>query len=558
MPVLTKKNPFRIRLALLGAVVLAVGSFAGDLPTMRITTQNNANPQSQSGGSCGGNQGGWGISFSQTYNFPYVRVTDFQLSDPKGQANSLNRASKPDSIRLRGNSTSGVDKKPYRIKFGEKVSLFGKDPAKSWVLLANHYDGTFALNGMAFALGKKLGLEFTNSSILVDLYINNQYKGVYQLTEQIQSHKGRVDLKENKRGWLVEWDYHDPASDECLNWFTTGSNRYNLTTFIKSPELDDTSFTKNPRDSTQLRFVKTSIMNLVNKMSEGGFPTNGYRDLIDLQSFASYVLIQLVLDNFDFNSKAQTGFLPGSNYAYRVDSAVTTRIKAGPLWDFDLAAGVSSGGTTIGGWGGTGGFPAHYQTYQDPVVPRHPFYERLWADPAFKAKYLKTWNKHKNDFQNMGNYIDSISRVVRPSITGQGNSWANNSMTGSAQLTQQTFDTEVSKLKTWWTNRLTYVDQQLKSLNIDTTKDVIQNSPTPVVYRAGKLGGGVKLVKNGLNISPTASASVKVFTLSGAKVRHQSFSAGSHAVKLGDLPRGMYLVRLNLDGVKQSARVPVR
>jgi hypothetical protein len=459
---------------------VCVFSFAA-LPEIRINTQGG-DPQRQNDNGCGGGGGlpGWGMGGGMLgpYKYPYIKVTDFRITDPNDRTNETTRTSKLDSLRLRGNSTSGNDKKPYRIKFEEKVSIFGKEKAKSWVLLANYYDGTFALNAMAFEMGKRMGLEFTNSSQLVDLYINNQYKGIYQLTEQIQSNPGRVDLKEKKNGWLAEFDYHDPASDECLNYFSTGSNRYNLTTFIKSPELDDTSFTKNPTDSMSLRFVKNDIMKLVDKMAETGFPDNGYRDLIDLESFAKYVLIQLVMDNFDFNSKTQQGGLPGSNFAYKVESC--GKIKAGPLWDFDLAAGVQN--NQSGCWQNCPpGFPSHYQSYQDPVTPTsqnysHAFYKRLWEDPVFKAKYKKAWDTYKSQFQSMDSFIETIKSQVEGSITGKGNNiWANNSMNGSGTLTQQQFNTEVQNLKTWWNNRLNWVDQQLSSLS--TSADIQESTP---------------------------------------------------------------------------------
>jgi hypothetical protein len=551
MPASTEKNFWGFKLALLAVAAFAANSF-GALPEMKITTSDT--PQSKNGGSCsGGNNGGWnnpwgggGIT-SQTYFFPYVAVTQFQITDPNNSRNNVTRTSKPDSLRLRGNSTSGAAKKPYRLKFGDKVPLFGKEPAKSWVLLANFYDGTFALNAMAFELGKRLGLDFTPNYQFVDLYINNNYMGIYQLTEQIQSNPGRVDLKEKKRGWLAEFDYHSPASDECLSWFTTGSGKYNLTTFIKSPELDDTSFTMIPNDSTSLRFVKTDLTRLVDSMATNNFPNNGYRDLIDLESFAKYVLIQLVMDNFDFNSKTQTGYLPGSNYAYKLDSNRTTKIQAGPLWDFDLSAGVT-----------TNGFPRHYQTYQDPIIPRHEFYGRLWQDDVFKAKYKKVWLKYKSDFQAMSGLIDNIKSQVSGSVTkSPGNAWANNQMMsfGTSYLTAQQFDTEVNNLKTWWTNRLNWVDGQLAS--IDTSKDI--KPPTAsVAFGFGKSGNSLSVVKNGLKINATGSVSVKVFTLAGETVRRQSFTAGSHAVSMGNLPRGMYLARVNIDGVKHTVRVPVR
>jgi len=561
MSTTVKKNTFR--LAVIAAAIWAAQSFA-ELPRIDISVSDENKLKNGTTTCSGQSMNGWCMGGTQTTTYGYVPVTSFKLTDPNNAANNITRSSKPDSVKVRGNSTAGMVKKPYRIKFGDKIKVFGDTAAKSWVLLAEYFDATFALNAMAFTMGKRMGLEFTNRSWLVDVYINNQYKGLYRLTEQVQSHKGRVDLKEKHRGWLAEFDYHDPDADEKNQHFKT--DKYDIGTLIKWPKLDDTSFTKNPSDVSQLSFVKTDINNLVNKMSEGGFPTNGYRDMIDLESWAKYVLIQLVMDNFDFNSKAQTGFLLGSNYCYRVDSAEATRIKAGPLWDFDLSAGVER--TTAGGFGGT--FAQHYRNYTDSIVPTHAFYKRLWEDPAFKAKYYKLWIKHKGDFQAMGNLIDSLKSAMSGSITGKGdNMWANNSSYGgtAGKLTDQTFNTEVQNLKTWWTNRLDWVDTKLKNYNIDTTKDVIQSAPpekekeptTSVAsFAFGKAGSGLSMVKNGLVIKSNGNTSIKVVTLSGHVVRKQTFAAGNHTVRMGDLPRGMYLVRVKLDGVKQTVRVAVR
>jgi len=547
------------------------------LPEMRITTKNSAEPQSKNGGTC---QGAWTNSGMSTHIFDYIAVTNFQLTGSAADLTKTPALNDSIYIRLRGNSTADAAKKPYRIKFDKKVSLIdkNKEPAKSWALLANFYDGTFALNAMAFEMGKKMGLDFTNSSQLVDLYINNQYKGIYQLTEQIQSNKRSVDLRDKHNGWLVEFDYHAPASDECLRAYVVDKNGYNITSFIKAPELDDMD---NPKDSTQLRFVKNDLKKLIDKMKESSFPNNGYRDLIDLESFAKYVLIQLVLDNFDFNSKTQAGGLPGSNFLYRIDDC--SKIQAGPLWDFDLAAGVQNnggGGGGFGGWpgmpgqgGGAAGFPSHYQSYQDPVAPTsqnysHIFYRRLWEDPVFKAKYKKLWDKHKSDFQSMGTYIDNIKSQVSGSVTGKGNNtWANNSMMGGT-LTQQQFDTEVSGFKTWLNNRINYVEQELR--NIDTSKDIAESSlvcedektpqqpqlPSPIKLQIAGING-ILAIKNGVNLQVQKSASLDIYTLSGKLQKSLNFGSGVYNVPLGDLPKGMYIAKVSFgDGVK-VLRVPV-
>ena len=535
----------------------SVLSFAA-IPEMRITTMNNRDP-SVSGTNCSGCK--------------YVKITNFALTgagshnltltpEPQGEA---------DSIRVRGNSTSGIaDKRPYRIKFDKKQGLFGKTPGKSWVLLANYYDGTFALNAIAFRLGQKLGLVFTPSFQFVDLYLNNSYKGIYLLTEQIQVNEGRVDVDPDY-GFLVEFDYHDAASDEVK--FT--SAKYSLPTFIKSPEIESNFNTNN----TKIKWVKDSIDALTNKMSENGFPTNGYRDKVDLESFAKYVLIQKLMDNFDFNNKVEgqgmtgqnmTG-APGSNYAYK---DVSSRLYAGPLWDFDLAAGVSPDMGGMGGWGGGGntcGFPAHFCMTDYTIKPSNPFYLRLWEDPVFLAKLKKNWDKYQNDFKAIPTFVDSIANLLGSSVNN--NKYASSSggmMGGSATLNTNTYNTEISKLKTWWTARMTFYGQEINKLNIDTSKDIEQPGPHPAprpqqpppasIASRAKFADGKKLVtvKNGFNINAASKASVEILSLNGSVVRKSKYAGGNHTVRLGNMPKGLYMVKVSVDGDKLVLRVPVR
>jgi len=511
-----------VKSILLAIVCLGVFSLAA-LPEIKITTKDNANPDNSTDAGGGGWGGGWGMPGMGSTSYSYVALNEFKLTDQSNSKYNLTRNSKPDSIKVRGNSTAAAAKKPYKVKFGEKASLFGKESAKKWVLLANYYDGTFALNEMAFALGKRLELEFTPTSQLVDLNINNSYKGIYQLTEQIQSHKGRVDVREKHRGWLVEFDYHDPDSDEKLSYFKT--SKYDLGTFIKWPELDDTSFTKTPNDSTQLRFVKTDINNLVNKMSESGFPNNGYRDLIDLESFAKYVLIQLVLDNSDFNSKFQANYVPGSNYAYRIDSSSCSKIKAGPLWDFDLAVVTKNS------------HPRHdYNNYKETITPTHAFYKRLWEDPVFKAKYKRVWIENKKHFQAMSSLIDSIKNVAQGSV--------NNNTWNGGTLNTNTFNTEISNLKDWLTNRIDWVDQQIGSnlngtdgqLGIDGSKYIDESYPsscktTPI------------LISQTRNINIPNNAKIEVYSLQG-KLIYSGYSENPKNPKIPVHTKGMYIIKI--------------
>ncbi|MDR1812632.1 MAG: CotH kinase family protein [Candidatus Fibromonas sp.] len=429
------------------------------LPEIKVTTKNNAAINS----STASRQGAGNCQSTNTYSHKYtgmsVTITGHTFT---GTA---------DSIRGRGNSTWGQPKKPYRIKFGEKQSIFGLQKNKSWALLANYYDPTFALNAVGFELGKRLGLPGTPNHFLVDFYLNNEYKGIYQITDLVQVNKGRVDIDE-KEGWLVEFDYHCPSDADEIDFNTDYPSNAKLHSFIKSPEdLPNTA---------AYQFVKDQVNQLTTTMfNKSGFPENGYRDLVDLESVVKYVMIQQFIDNFDFNNKAgdaSIGTAPGSNFFHKDKGK---KIVAGSLWDMDLAAGVEKNN-----------FPKHYQKTDNPVKPKHPFYAKFFDDPVFLAKWKKAWDKYKSDFQNMTKVMDSIATHVEGSVvknfalqTGSGgNPWGGGGgcfmMCPDAPATVQAYKDEVGKLKTWWNSRINNFSQQITAMNIDTSKDIEESRPS--------------------------------------------------------------------------------
>ena len=106
-------------------------------------------------------------------------------------------------IRLRGNSTAGADKKPYRIKFDKKQGMLGLNDGnkfKSWVLLADYFDSTMLRNYTTFSLADILngGRYFSSDCTPVEVYLNGRYQGVYLLCEQTQIDNDRVNIYERE------------------------------------------------------------------------------------------------------------------------------------------------------------------------------------------------------------------------------------------------------------------------------------------------------------------------------------------------------------------------
>lgn len=139
-------------------------------------------------------------------------------------------------IRLRGNSTMRMEKKPYRIRLYQKHSLMGLEKAKSWVLLADYLDPSTLHNYAALSLAATSeNFDFVPTPYKVNLYLNGEYEGVYTLCEQVQEQEGRLGLTQKiTRGMKHLSDYNflicmnynapeKPGAEEGVTYFYLSS-----------------------------------------------------------------------------------------------------------------------------------------------------------------------------------------------------------------------------------------------------------------------------------------------------------------------------------------------
>jgi hypothetical protein len=95
------------------------------------------------------------------------------------------------------------------------------------------------------------------------------------------------------------------------------------------------------------------------------------------------------------------------------------------------------------------------------------------------------------------------------------------------------------------------------------SKFVDWSSPTPPVsVRPGApaaeqrtAGVRYRMVRRGVQITVKERAEVKIFTLNGAAVSTRNFTGGVHNVSLARLPKGMYIIRMTVDGQRAVLRM---
>ena len=345
-------------------------------------------------------------------------------------------------VRGRGNSTwQYFDKKAYKLKFTVKTDLFGMGAAKKWVLLANALDETMMRNYIAFSLGKMLGLEYTSDFQLVNVFLNNEYKGVYLLCEQVQEGEARVNINSSKNGkvdtgYLIEGINNPTPVD--YKTFTLGSVDGNqlgdegrFTFIIKSPELAQCT-------DEQRSFIKDYVKNTNEAIFKKDW--NKIQQYVDVNSFVNMFLLDEIMLNQDM------GF---SFYMYKKQGG---KLYMGPMWDFDQACGSSShGGSGYKGW--YAGSELEWFTSLIEIPQFRELVAKRYKEKKSQIHGLldtidNTVNKYSYDFA-MSNYVFNTF--------GKRDRWR--TMSEIAAL--KTYKEHIIYLKTWLTNRFIWMENQL-------------------------------------------------------------------------------------------------
>ena len=399
--------------------------------------------------------------------------------------NGTKLLSEPGTTRERGNASRSFPKKPYRIKFDKKQHVLDAPAkAKKWTLINNYGDKTLMRNLLAFELSRRFGMPYTPYGTAVDVLLNGEYKGCYQLCDQIQVHKDRINIEEMTSadnegsaltgGYFVEIDAY---AERETSWFR--SNNRNPVT-IKSPEED--SITTQQRNYIRAFF---------NKME------SEWETYLDLNTFLRHFLVGELSGNTDT-------YWSVFMYKQRDDDMMYT----GPVWDFDLAFNnddrtypVNSKSDFIYRSGGS--CAGSMKSFVNKIVINNA---------AAKAQMLDIWDEARQGGlteKNLVAYIDSMETALQESQRLNFIRWPimnqyvhqNAHLWGSYQAEVENVRSFMKERLAWMDNRLnyTYVDNGIADVSIDLTQPyrVYSLSGQPYGDALEGLRPGIYVVRQG-------------------------------------------------------------
>lgn len=367
-------------------------------------------------------------------------------------------------IKVRGNSTADPSKRAYRLKFGKdekdkvtgelikthKHDLMGGGYAKrNWALLANCFDHSLIRNALTCELGKIIGMPFNPGYCFVDLVINGDYRGTYQVTDHPEVGSHRIDIDEDK-DWYIEFQGRSDMLDEPY------LNITDLPMFsIKNPDYTDAA------DADKLAALKVKMEDWV-KQWKSGFSydasitqsdTKGWRAYNDEDQLLKWFLETEITADYD-------GYM--TIKAYR---ATDGKLFWGPVWDKDLAWDNYGDYTKTLGAALENASSIRYYVYNPGNGTA------ILSDPRFVKRVYETYNKLVEDGleQKLLDIVDQLHLRVNQTQQLNFEKWGITTVYGGLEKYHEWTDYAQypEQLKTFITARLAFLKEKFKEIYDD-------------------------------------------------------------------------------------------
>lgn len=387
-------------------------------------------------------------------------------------------------FHVRGNSSASFDKTPYRIELRAEngsdrdCPLLGMPSESDWAFVGPHADKTLIHNNFVYELGRDMGLQAPRVK-LAEVYINvddsplsaDDYQGVYQIVETIKNQKNRLDLK--------QLDETKTAESEITGGYIF-KTEWGLEPEVAEAEIPCPDGTTKPWNwmelvdpmpvvAPQMDYLKNHLASFHNALhgSNPADANSGYPSYIEVRSFVDTVIINELTRSLDAYARSQY---------YHKDRGL--KINAGPLWDFDLIAGVGIGTTyanlAADGWqyesnaarlGGStsGGTPGGPGGGMGPSVDWFPL---LVADSTFRAQLVARWKELRQNLLSDSAIASRIDGLANGLSAAANRNFAKWSILASKNVgffetpTDATWAGQLSYMKTWLQNRAAWLDTQ--------------------------------------------------------------------------------------------------
>lgn len=357
-------------------------------------------------------------------------------------------------IERRGSSSQDVwPKKAYGLETlldddvtNNNVSLLGMPKENDWILNALAFDQTGMRNVLSYELSKKLG-QYASRRVYCEVMINGSYNGLYVFMEKIKADDNRVNIQkmdetcnsypEVTGGYITKADKttgNDPVAWSMQGYgggWWGGSNTDFIHHYPKPANITN----------AQHNYIKNVFMSLASVAgSHNTSIENGIPSVIDISSFVDFMIIAEFASNVDVYT-----------YSTFFHKDRLGKLRAGPVWDYDLAYGHDEFGNR-----------SRYDVWQfdndDNTGPK--FWKDLFDTDMFRCYLAKRWFEltaegKPLDYNVLCSRIDEIDEWISEAIERDNQRW--HKMMQHASYVQD--------MKNWIQLRINWLNQNIDSYN---------------------------------------------------------------------------------------------
>ena len=388
-------------------------------------------------------------------------------------------------IEYRGSSSQSFPQKPYAVQTWDSsgnnldTSILGFPTQHDWIFYPPYDDKSLMRNTVIYNISNQMGHYASRTKYFI-LYLNGMYEGIYVFMEKIKRDKNRVNIANLKAkdttgtaltgGYIIKIDKTTGAQDSGWNGASMVCDTPSHTTEKMFYLYDYPS-----PDSIQKQ-QGAYIINFMNQFENALLKyslydtVNGYKKYVSLKTFEDHSMMVELARNID-------GYRLSSYYHKDKDNN-DPHLKAGPIWDYNLAFGNGN----------------YYQAQDwnvwqwNLVCPGNPvwwkqfYYNDSVYRNEFKCRYTK-FRQNVLSWNNINNLIDSLHNIIQVDQVNTYKRWpVLGYYTWPNAYWPPTFQQEIDTLKSWIQHRLLWMDSQLWNSSC-----LVPGLPVKIISFTGRL-----------------------------------------------------------------------
>ncbi len=368
-------------------------------------------------------------------------------------------------IELQGFTSAGANKPNFEFSLRTNtgasfnVPLLGLPAESDFILKGGVTDEWLMKDPLTFEFSRRLGY-WAPRTKYVELFINNEYKGIYILMEKVKRGIDRVDISKLKTTDITQPDlsggyiFEINPNGNAAAWYSNYAG-YQGTNLASNPEFKMIYPKKDSIQPQQLDYIHSFVDSFEDATYGANFQDSliGWRKYVNEKSVIDFLIVSEYSNNYDTYGR--------STFFSKNKSTKGNKINFGPPWDSDRGY----PNCTSCGW-------VHIQTHG------------LWVFPFW-------WNKFRTDTFFEKRLACRYNNARRYELT---DSAVNNFIDGlDAQLLYARRREEIQWNK-YFENKQTLKDRMIDRLNWMTINlQTVVNPPTPVVANSIYLGSSVNI-----------------------------------------------------------------